>query len=139
MGFDSHAWVIGLRIAGIFHFVTLTLACMTPIPPDWEKNLASLPEVHRRFAVAQNVFIGATIAVAGLVSLLFAPDLVASSPLARVICGAIALWWGGRLVVLPWLGAHRCLNTTFLRLGYILLLLQCALYAGAYGYLAVRH
>ena len=138
MGFDAHTWVVGLRIAGLFHFVTLALACITPIPPDWEKNLAGLPEVHRRFAIAQNVFIGATIAVAGLVSLAFATELVSGSTLARVICGAIALWWGGRLVVLPWLGAHRCLSTSLLRVGYVLLLLQCALYAVAYGYLAVR-
>ena len=138
MEIDTQAWVLGLRAAGAFHFVTLALACVTPIPPDWEKNLSLLPEVHRRFAVAQNVFIGATIAVAGLVSLLFAHELVSGSTLARVICGAIALWWGGRLVVLPWLQAHRYLGSRWLRVGYALLLLECTFYAGAYGYLALR-
>jgi len=135
---DSSLWILGLRTAGIFHFVTLALACVTPIPPNWDENLAKLPEVHRRFAIAQNVFIGATIAVSGLISLVFAPLLLEGTPLARVICTCIALWWGGRLVVLPWLGAHRHLTTAALRLGYPLLLVECATFAVAYGYLALR-
>jgi hypothetical protein len=133
----SQTWVTGLRIAGIFHFVTLALACVTPIPPDWDKNLARLPEIHRRFALAQNVFIGAIIAVSGIVSIAFAPLLAQQSTLARVICGCIALWWGGRLLVLPWLRAHRCLETVVLRAGYALLLVECGSYLIGYGYLAL--
>lgn len=139
LGMDADAiWILGLRTAGVAHFVTLALACLTPIPPDWEKNLAALPEVHRRFSIAQNVFVGAVTAVAGLISLLFAPQLIEGTPLARVICACIACWWGGRFVVLPWLGAHRHLHTPFLRVGYACLLAECALYAGAYGFLSLR-
>lgn len=135
---DPHLWVFGVRLAGVFHFITLALACVTPIPPNWEENLAGLPEVHRRFAVAQNVFIGAVVAVSGLISIAFAPLLIAGSTLARVICGCIALWWGGRLFVLPWLGAHRHPTSTALRAGFVLLLAECAIYAGGYGFLALR-
>jgi hypothetical protein len=131
--------ILGVRLAGGFHFVTLVLACFTPIPPDWEKNLATLPPIHRRFAVAQNFSIGATIAVLGLLSLLFAPTLVAGSPLARAVCGATALFWGGRLCVLPWLGVRPALTTPLLRFGYSLLLAECLIYAAAYGWLALRH
>jgi hypothetical protein len=130
--------ILGVRIAGCFHFVTLILACFTPIPPDWEKNLAALPPIHRRFAVAQNISIGAMIAMLGLFSLGLAPELVGGSPLARGVCGATALFWGGRLAVLPWLGVRPVLTTPLLRLGYALLMAECALYAGAYGWLAVR-
>ena len=130
--------ILGVRLAGAFHFVTLALACFTPIPPDWEKNLAALPPLHRRFAVAQNFSIGATIAVLGLFSLGFAPALIAGSPLARAVCAATALFWGGRLCVLPWLGVRPVLTTPALKLGYALLLAECAIYAGAYLYLAVR-
>jgi hypothetical protein len=135
---ESHTLVNCVRAAGVLHFVTLGFACITPIPPDWDRNLASLPEVHRRFAVAQNFFIGAIIAACGIVSTLFAPLLIEGSTLARVICLGIALWWGGRLIVLPWLGAHRHLTTGFLRVGYGLLLAECAIYAAAFGYLALR-
>jgi len=130
--------VLGVRLAGGFHFVTLALACFTPIPPDWEKNLASLPLIHRRFAIAQNASIGATIAVLGLFSLCFAPTLIDGSPLARAVCAATALFWGGRLCVLPWLGVRSTLTTPWLKLGYALLLAECAIYAVAYLYLAAR-
>ena len=133
---DPHTWVNAVRVAGILHFVTLGLACITPIPPDWDRNLGLLPEVHRRFAIAQNVFIGAVIAAFGIVCVLFAPLLVDRSTLARTICAGIALWWGARLVVLPWLGAHRHLETTMLRAGFVLLLAECAIYAAGFGYLA---
>jgi hypothetical protein len=131
-------WILGLRLAGGFHFVTLTLACFTPIPPDWDKNLAALPPIHRRFALAQNFSIGATIAVLGLISLLLAPELITGHPLARVLCGLTALFWAGRLVILPWLRVRPTLTTPLLRLGYALLLTQCAIYATAYTWLALR-
>ncbi len=47
--------------------------------------------------------IGATIAVLGLISLLLAPELITGDPLARVLCGLTALFWAGRLAILPWL------------------------------------
>jgi hypothetical protein len=130
--------ILGVRAAGCFHFVTLVLASFTPIPPDWEKNLAALPQIHRRFAVAQNVSIGAMIAGLGLLSLFFAPELVGGAALARAVCGATALFWGGRLCVLPWLGVRPTLTTPLLKLGYALLLIECASYAAAYGWLALR-
>lgn len=135
---DDTFWISGLRVAGVFHFVTVGLAILTPIPAGWDENLARLPEVHRRFAVAQNLFIGATMLVAGVVSLAFARDLVAGTALARVICGAIALWWAARLAVLPWLGVWPELRTPLLRGGFVLLHAQCTIFAAAYGWLALR-
>ncbi len=131
-------WIWGVRAAGVFHFVTLIAACFTPIPPNWDENLARLPEIHRRFAIAQNFFIGATIAFWGAVSLWFAPELVAGSVAARVVCTGVALWWGGRLVVLPWLRVWPQLAGSWQRTGFRLLQLECASYALAYGWLACR-
>ena len=135
---SDSAWILGIKVAGCFHFVTLVLACFTPIPPDWDKNLAALPEIHRRFAIAQNVSIGVTIAVLGLFSILLAPELVRGTATARAMCGATALFWGGRLCVLPWLGVTPTLNTPLLKLGYTLLLLECGIFAAAYAWLAFR-
>ncbi len=130
--------ILGVRLAGCFHFVTLVLACFTPIPPDWDRNLAALPPIHRRFALAQNVSIGAMIAMLGLFSLGFAPELVGGAPLARAVCAATALFWGGRAAVLPWLGVRPVLLTPRLKLGYVLLVTECVTYTLAYGYLALR-
>jgi hypothetical protein len=131
-------WILGVRLAGVFHFVTLGLACFTPIPPDWEENLAKLPPVHRRFSVAQNFSIGAMIAILGLFSICFAPTLVGGGALPRAVCGVTALFWGGRALILPWLNVRSTLVTPRLRLGYTLLLTECILYAAGYGWLAVR-
>jgi len=131
-------WILGVRLAGAFHFVTLILACFTPIPPDWEKNLAGLPEVHRRFAVAQNFFIGAVIAFCGVVCLWFAPALVTGTIAARIVCAGISLWWGGRIVVLQWLRVWPHLTGPWWRAGFILLQIECAAYALAFGWLALR-
>jgi hypothetical protein len=95
--------------------------------------------VHRCFAVAQNAFIGAAMIFAGLVSLLLARDLVMGSAMARVWCAAIALWWGGRLIVLPWLRVWPELRgRMLLRIGFVFLHAECATFAIAYGWLAVR-
>lgn len=136
---DDSTWILGLRTAGVFHFVTLAVAWFTPIPPDWEKNLAGLPETHRRFAVAQNLFIGATIAFCGVLSLGFANELAGGSPLARVVNAGIALWWGGRLVVLGWLRVTPHFASPWLKIGFTLLQAECAIYAAAYGWLVFRH
>ena len=135
---DDAYWIVGLKAAGAFHFVAVGLAILTPIPANWNENLARLPEVHQRFAVAQNVFIGATMLVAGAVSFAFAADLVTGTALARVICGAIALWWAARLLVLPWLRVWPELRTPLLRGGFVLLHAQCAIFTAAYGWLALR-
>ncbi|HUR58913.1 MAG TPA: hypothetical protein VM029_14465 [Opitutaceae bacterium] len=135
---NDDLWILGVRAAGVFHLLTVALAHFTPIPPGWDENLARLPDVHRRFAIAQNVFIGATMVCAGVVSLLFAPDLVAGSTPARIVCAGIALWWGGRLVVLPWLRVWPELRTTLLRAGFVFLHAECAAFALAFGWLALR-
>jgi hypothetical protein len=135
---SDEAWIWGVRTAGVFHLVTVALAHFTPIPADWDENRARLPAVHRRFAVAQNVFIGAAMVFAGVISLVFARELAAGTTAARIICAAIALWWGGRLVVLPWLGVGSELRTPLLRFGFVVLHAECAIFALAYGWLALR-
>jgi hypothetical protein len=102
-------WAV--QCAGCLHFVTLALACFTPIPPDWDANLMKLPLVHRRFAIAQNISIGAMIAILGLFSLLFSRDMVRGLPIARAVCFTTALFWGGLREVSPLLGSRSGLST----------------------------
>jgi hypothetical protein len=130
-------WLIwGVRAAGVFHFVTLAIALFTPVPPNWDENLAKLPELHRRFAIAQNFFIGATMAFCGAVSLFYAPELVGGSATARIVCAGIALWWGGRLIVLQWLRVWPHLVGAGWRVGFVVLQVECVIYAVAFGWLA---
>jgi hypothetical protein len=135
---DDAFWITGVRTAGAFHLLTVALAHFTPIPPGWGENLARLPEVHRRFAIAQNIFIGGVMVFAGIVSLAFARELVAGTISARIVCAGIALWWAARLLVLPWLRVWSELRTPLLRAGFVLLHAECAAFAVVYGWLACR-
>jgi len=135
---DESFWLPGVRVAGVFHLLTVALAQFTPIPSGWDENLARLPNVHRRFAVAQNVFIGGVMVFAGIVSLTFARELVSGTPTSRIICAGIALWWLARLMVLPWLRVWPELHTNLLRAGFVVLHAECTIFALGYGWLALR-
>lgn len=135
---NDETWITLVRAAGALHLVTLALATRTPIPPDWERNLAGLPPVHRRFAIVQNAYIGLTIAALGLLSLGCARELVVGTPLARAVCGGIALFWGGRAALLPWLDVRPWLTTVWLKLGYACLVAECLGFALVFGWLALR-
>jgi hypothetical protein len=130
--------ILATRIAGVCQLATVALAHFTPIPRDWDEGLKRLSDVHRRFATAQNIFIGAVMVFSGVVSLAFAPDLVAGTSLARAVCFGIALWWGGRLCVLPWLRVGPELRTATLRLGCAALCTECACMGFGYGWLTIR-
>jgi hypothetical protein len=135
---DDAFWLWSVRAAGVLHLVTVALAHFTPIPAGWEENLTRLPDVHRRFAIAQNIFIGAVMVFGGIVSMSFAPELVSGATSARIICAGIALWWGARLLVLPWLRVGPELRTPLLRVGFMLLHAECASFALLYGWLSLR-
>jgi hypothetical protein len=132
------ALILAVRAAGAFHLVTLVAACFTPIPANWNENLARLPESHRRFAVAQNFSIGATIAFCGIICLFFAPTLIDGSVGSRIVGSGIALLWGGRVIVLQWLSVWQQLSGGFWKTGFVLLQLECVAYALGFGWLALR-
>ena len=55
----------------------------------------------------------------GLLSLLFAKELASGTPLARGVCGFIAIFWAARLVVQFFVfDAKPYLKTSFLKVGY---------------------
>lgn len=135
---STEGWIWAVRAAGVCQLGTVALAHFTPIPRDWDAGLERLSEVHRRFAIAQNVFIGGVMVFGGLLALTLAPTLVAGTPLARAVCAGIAAWWGGRLVVLPWLRVGPELRTRLLRVGFVGLHLECACIGMGFAWLAMR-
>lgn len=61
-------WILLVRFAGVCQLGTVALAHFTPIPRDWDGGLQQLSDVHRRFAIAQNTFIGMVMVFSGLLS-----------------------------------------------------------------------
>lgn len=135
---STELWIAAVRVAGACQLGTVALALVTPVPRDWDAGLRRLSDVHRRFAIAQNIFIGGTMVFSGIVALALAPALVAGTPLARVVCAGMAAWWAGRLCVLPWLRVGPELHTSLLRVGFMFLHLECACFGAGFAWIAVR-
>jgi hypothetical protein len=105
---------------------------------DWRHSLAPLAKFNRQVIWTHGVYLACVIASFGLISVL-APHLLADgSPLARVVCGFIAVFWGGRLF-LQWFvyDPREYVNTPPLRLGYHTLTLVFMFVTTVYTWVAI--
>lgn len=110
---------ISLRLAGATHFGILIASAITPGTLDWRGALASLPPLLRQLFWVYGIFIAFVIAAFGALTLLHADALAAGDPLARGLCGFIAIFWLGRLGVQFFVfDARPFLTNWFLKLGY---------------------
>jgi hypothetical protein len=75
---------------GAGHLITVAIAHFTPVPPGLGQEPGRAPGGGSRSY--RTCIIGFTIIFAGVVSLLFAPELVSGSTGGRIVCAGIALW-----------------------------------------------
>jgi hypothetical protein len=90
---------VALIAAGVLHFAILTASALVPIVLDWRKHLAPLPPFLRELVWVYGAFVVLTIIGFGAVTLGCSGQLAAGSPLARAVCGFIAVFWTARLGV----------------------------------------
>lgn len=108
-----------ILIGGILHFGTLIASALVPRVLDWGDELAKLSRLSQQVIWVHGAFIVLTILGLGSVSVFFSTELASGSPLARAVCGYIAIFWGFRLLIqFFYFDAKPLLNTTFLTLGY---------------------
>jgi len=106
-------------IGGILHFGILLASAMVPKVLDWKASLDKLDGLSRQLVWVHGAFIVLVIIGFGLLSVLFAGDLVTGTPLARGVCLFIALFWAARLIVQFFVfDAKPYLKTALLRAGY---------------------
>jgi len=128
-----------LRLAGGLHFGILIASALVPQVLDWRNELKPLSVVTRQLIWVHGGFIVLTIIGLGTIAVLAAPDLAMGTPLARLVCGFIALFWGARLLLQFVLFRPEALLTRWpLRVGYRGLTVVFALLTAAFGYAAVR-
>lgn len=108
-----------LRVAGLLHFSLLVAGSLLPFVLDWRRDLKKLDRLSQQIVWAHGLFIVMVIIGFGTASLVLPNELAAGTPLARALCGFIALFWLARLVVqLFFFDAEPHLTHWFLRLGY---------------------
>ena len=104
---------------GVLHFGILLASALVPKVLDWGESLQKLDGLSRQLIWVHGAFIVLVIIGFGLLSMLFASDLVTGSPLARGVCLFIALFWGTRLLVQLFVfDAKPLLSSAFLKVGY---------------------
>ena len=127
-----------LRAAGVLHFTILIASALVPRIFDWPRELALLSPFLRRLFWVYGVFIVLTIIGFGTITLLNAPALAGSSPLARMMCGFIAVFWLARLAVQFFVFDPRpYLTHWFLTAGYHGLTLVFLFLVAVYGWAAL--
>jgi len=106
-------------IGGILHFGILLASAMVPKVLDWKASLNKLDGLSRQLVWVHGAFIVLVIIGFGLLSVLFAGELVTGTPLTRGVCLFIALFWAARLIVQFFVfDAKPYLKTAFLKVGY---------------------
>lgn len=108
-----------LKIGGVLHFGILLASALVPRVLDWRSELQQLPRLFRQLVWVHGVFIVLTIVGFGAVSVGNAEALAAGTPLARSVCGLIAVFWLLRLAIqFLVFDARPYLTNTLLRVGY---------------------
>jgi hypothetical protein len=106
-------------VAGALHFGILCASAMVPQVLNWRASLQQVDALSRQLIWVHGAFIVLVIVGFGLLSILFAGDLAAGTPLARGLCCFIGLFWAARLAVQFFVfDAKPYLRTTFLKAGY---------------------
>ncbi len=111
------AWLI--FIGGNLHFGILLASALVPKVLDWKGSLVRLDPLSRQLIWVHGAFIVLVIIAFGLLSVIFAHDLAAGTPLARGMCLFIALFWAARLAVQFFVfDARPHLTSAYLKVGY---------------------
>ncbi|MEO6845924.1 MAG: hypothetical protein ABI443_01305 [Chthoniobacterales bacterium] len=127
-----------LLIAGALHFAILIASALVPHVLDWRRNLAGLHPFLRRLFWVYGVFIVLMIVGFGTLTLLNAGAMAEGQPVARSLCGFIAIFWLARLGVQIFVFDSRpFLTTAFLTIGYHLLTLVFLYLVIVYGWAAL--
>ena len=128
-----------LIIAGALHFGILLASALVPQVLDWRSELAQLSVLTRQLVWVHGIFIVLVIIGFGVLTLLNAEALAGGTPLARCVCGFIAIFWTARLSLQFFLfdpAPH--VRSVLLRIGHHGLTVAFAYFGLVYGWAALR-
>jgi len=111
--------ILLLQLAGLMHLGLICAGALMPRAVNLKANLAGLPPFIRRLFWVYYSFIGLCLVGFGMMTFTLAGALAAGSPLARMLCVFLTLFWTIRLVAATFVFDVRpYLTNHFWRLGY---------------------
>ena len=128
-----------IRTAGFLQWSVLVASALVPLRLNWKSQLDGLPRLHQQLFWTYGGYIVLMIVSLGLLCVAAADELASGSPLARGLCGFIAVFWGVRLslqfvldarpyLTAWWLVAGECVLTA-LFLSFTLLFAAAAIWS----------
>lgn len=125
-------------LAGLLHFGVLAASACVPHVLDWRGDLATVHPLTRRMIWVHGAFVVFAIIAFGWIATFRAGDLAAGGPLARTVCGVIAIFWGARLgLQYGVLDPGVLLDRALLRVGYHALTLTFAYFTAVFSWAAL--
>jgi hypothetical protein len=108
-----------ILLSGVLHFGILIASAAVPQVLDWKGELRKLDGLSRQLIWVHGLFIVLTIVGFGVLTFCFSFELANGTPLARGVCGFIALFWAVRLLIQFFVfDAKPFLTSAFLKIGY---------------------
>src|SRR2546429_302738 len=125
---------IMLIIAGLLHLAITSAGAPMTLVLGWRENLAPPCALTRAIPWTHATLLLMTIIAFGAISLTLSSSLASGTPLARAVCGFIAVFWGTRLFIQFFLfDARPFLTNLVLKLGYHGLTIVFAYFTITYG------
>jgi hypothetical protein len=91
---DVHLWV-----AAVLQWLVASSNLFAARIFAYREELAKLSPFVREVFIVQNIYIMTTVAMFGIVSIVFTPELAGGSALGRFLSGFLAIFWGGRIII----------------------------------------
>lgn len=124
-------------IAGLVHFGVLSAAALVPSRLNWKEELGRLSRLQRQMYWVYGGYVVLAIVAFGIISIWNASELAGGGPLARSLCGYMAIFWGIRVCLQAVFDVRPHLTVWWLKLGYHALTAVFLGFTAVYGLAAL--
>jgi hypothetical protein len=98
MRLDGGFVLLNLRLAGVIMAGLVVLNLWVPRRFHWREELARLSLLNRQIFQAHSMFIVLTLGLFAALLLLYGPELLQPTPLARAILAGLTIFWSLRML-----------------------------------------
>ena len=123
-----------IQVGGGAQLAVLLASALVPRTLEWRKELQPLPRIVRQLFWVYGGYVVLAIVGQGLLCLCLSRELASGTPLARAVCGYMALFWTIRLALATVLDARPYLTSWPFRVGYHLLTVAFTIFVAVFAW-----